>query len=362
MRADIERVRQRKLAKFCQVILLDKRGRMIESCNSIFDANQLKSKKVEEWFPFVESVLPVVLELTTDDPELLFSKVENPASFLPGYYDFTFSISHIEGKEYILWEIYDFTTLYEDFRHYQQKRNELEIQRQILALQNKKLRKKEDIHKRGNLVFDSISKNNDTPLGSLDLALDAIMDFVTNNNDRSTGLLGALDGLSDRLKEIVMGLPGDDNPLEDSTGGTTDKNIFSLENILYDAVQYISSDAKDIRIIEAGVAEDLPVMLLGNSLDLKRVIVGLATNIGKLYADVVLKIHLYLQSKSDVKCVVGVQVLAVDGKEQFPPIADTILRTAVIKKIVEMHQGNLELENTPNFGSKIKCSIPFHLV
>ena len=126
MRADINQVRQQKLAKFCQVLFIKKSGDLSDSCDSIFDTSTLKNKLVSEWFPFMESIFPTLLTLTKDSPDLLFSKVEMPASFLNGYYDFTFSVSVIDGREYILWELYDFTSLYEDFRNYQQKRNELE--------------------------------------------------------------------------------------------------------------------------------------------------------------------------------------------------------------------------------------------
>ncbi len=357
MRADIEQVRQQKLSKFCQVILVTKDGRVVESCNSIFDVTPFKQKTVTDWFPFIESVFPTVLYMDTKAPELLFSKVENPSSFLPGYYDFTFSVVQIDNEEYVLWEVYDFTSLYQDFRHYQQKRNELEIQRQILAIQNKKLRKKEDIRNRENLVIPKGDKK-ETQQHSLDSTLSAITNFVTNN-DKNDDVLSSLGSLSSYLGTIVGELPSKGaEVLKDGP----DDSVFSLENVLYDSVQYLTLTQKEVSIVEASVAEDLPSRLSGNALDLKRIIVGLAINSSKLYADVSIKIHLYLEDKSDERCLVGIQVAVLDGNEMDVSVNETLLRLSVIKKIAESHQGSLEMDTSSIFGAKIKCSVPYLLV
>jgi hypothetical protein len=114
-------------------------GHVRQSCDSIFNVSDLGALTVDKWFPFVESIFPSLVQLQPNSPELIFSKVEKPAQFLSGYYDFTFSkIANEDDEEFIFWEIYDYTPLYEDFRNYQQKRNELEIQRQILALQTRR--------------------------------------------------------------------------------------------------------------------------------------------------------------------------------------------------------------------------------
>ena len=119
MRSNLEQIRQQKLARFCQVILIGMDGNVVESCDSIFDTTSLSKRPISEWFPFVESVFYSLEYLNVDDDNLLFSKVEKPAPFLQGYYDFTFSKIEMEGKEYILWELFDYTTLYEDFKKYQ---------------------------------------------------------------------------------------------------------------------------------------------------------------------------------------------------------------------------------------------------
>ncbi len=356
MRGDIEHVRKQKLAKFCQVMLISKEGLVVESCNSIFDVSKYSNKNIVDWFPFLESTFPTVRSQPKDTPALIFSKVENPSSFLPGYYDFTFSIVEIDEKEFVLWEIYDFTTLYEDFRHYQQKRNELEIQRQLLALQNKQLKNRGDILNRENLILN-LREKIESPLTTYDTALDAIMTFITD--DKSNDLLASLSKMSKQLIGIVKELPENRKKV---SGGGIDENIFSLENVFYDSVQFIASQNKEINIIEASVAEDLPVRLFGDALGLKRIVVGLATNISKLYSNVVLKMHLYLENKTDARCLVGIQVKAIEGKELNIPISESLLRIAIIKKIIKMNQGTLEMETSSVFGSEIKCNIPFMLV
>jgi signal transduction histidine kinase len=51
------------------------------------------------------------------------------------------------------------------------------------------------------------------------------------------------------------------------------------------------------------------------------------------------------------------------GKEadKQPRIPEVILRLAIIKKMVEMHNGQLDVNPSPHFGSRSVCSIPFAL-
>lgn len=127
---DLKQHKSNRLAKFNQLIVLDLSGKMIQSCNSIFDATSFQNKSVLKEFPFIESIFEIIKDLKISDPELLFSKVEKPSANLEGFYDFTFSKLKWNKEAFILWSIYDFTALYQDLIDYQQRRNELEINRQ----------------------------------------------------------------------------------------------------------------------------------------------------------------------------------------------------------------------------------------
>lgn len=127
---DLQQYKSNKLAKFNQLIVLDLSGKMVQSCNAIFDATAFLHKNILKEFPFIESIFEIIRSLKITDSELLFSKVEKPSKKLNGFYDFTFSKLSWDNQEFILWSIYDFTALYQDLIDYQQRRNELEINRQ----------------------------------------------------------------------------------------------------------------------------------------------------------------------------------------------------------------------------------------
>ncbi len=361
MNNNLEQVRQQKLANFCQIILLDLEGNVVESCNSIFDATPFMDIPVYEWFPFIESVFPTLSTLNPNQPELLYSKVEKPSAFLQGYYDFSFSKIDVEKKEHILWELFDYTTLYRDFRLYQQKRNDLEIQRQIFALENKKLRTKEEIFNRKResqkqkYVKTSFDKGFINPMNALDMAFDAIKDLPKSKEKNK--YLDSLDSISSHLQTVMDEFPEKEINLSVNQSGQ--EREFSLENLLYDAIPYIS--AEHVSIVEAGLTEELPNRLFGNPLDFKRVVVGLAINVSKYYRECSLKINLYLHDMTQDKCVVGIRVTALDGELLDPDAIDVLLRWAIVQRIVEMHQGKLELGQSGFSEYKAVCLMPFML-
>ena len=119
-------------ADFNQMLLLDEGACIVESCDSLFSTSQLKKEPVLNWSPFVESIFSYLISLKAGTPEILFSRVEHPNENLKGFYDFTFAPLKIKGKKYILWTIYDYTSLYTELQINQQRRHELEIQKQNL--------------------------------------------------------------------------------------------------------------------------------------------------------------------------------------------------------------------------------------
>lgn len=361
MHRKIEQVRQKKLANFCQVILIDKDGDVVESCDSIFDSSSLTETPVYEWFPFIESVFPSLCSLELEGEGLLFSKVEKPAQYLLGYYDFSFSKIKIENKIHFLWEIFDYSTLYRDFRIYQQRRNDLEIQRQIFSLENKKLKSKKDISNRNSdagkrTEQTSFNKNKVNAFDAMDMTFNAMQSF--QNEAGKDYSLDSLESISSNLKKIVDELP--EREINLSIGQSGHEREFSLENLLYDSIPFISTD--NINVMEASVAEELPTTLFGNPLDFKRTLVGLALNTSKFFKDCALKLELYLQDRTNDKCIVGIQITCIEGEEIEPDMMDVLLRLAIIKRMVELHQGKLEMDHSSKrFGPKMICHIPFLL-
>ena len=113
-----------------QLILLDEKGLVLHSCDALFLASEYQETSILNQFPIIESIFPSLIAAETGSPPVVFPKVETFNKDLPGVYDYRFSKLLLKGQVYILWVIYDYTEVYEKFRSYQQKRNELEIHRQ----------------------------------------------------------------------------------------------------------------------------------------------------------------------------------------------------------------------------------------
>jgi len=126
---------------FRQLILLNENVELIKSDDLIFSTEKLKFISVKKWFPFIESIYEALRQMRMNDEELIFSKIESPAEFLPGSYDFTFAKVEIEGQAIIQWSIYDYTNVYIHLAKYQQLKNEKDIYRQKLEHRLKNVKK-----------------------------------------------------------------------------------------------------------------------------------------------------------------------------------------------------------------------------
>ena len=130
---------------YSQQILLDDDGRLVISCDSIFSTQLFRESSFLLVSPFLESIYSVLQTLRIKDPALHFPKVETDLDILPGTYDYYFSRVKLEEGEYILWSIYDYTKVYEDFRRFQQRRNELQVHRQLLEFRLQEFKRQEDL-------------------------------------------------------------------------------------------------------------------------------------------------------------------------------------------------------------------------
>jgi len=120
-----------------QIILLDESFCFVKSDDQIFSTSKLQFTPVEKWFPFIESVHETIRVINPTQGEVQFLRIESPADFLPGSYDFSFSKISLNNKYYILWAICDYTEVYTYYSKYQQLKNELDIHRQQIEYQNK---------------------------------------------------------------------------------------------------------------------------------------------------------------------------------------------------------------------------------
>lgn len=124
---------------FRQLVLLNENIELVGSDDYIFSTQQFENVFVGKWFPFIESILDNLREIKIGEEELIFSRVESPAVFLPGSYDFSFCKIEIEMIPYIRWSIYDYTSAYNYLTQYQQLKNEKDIYRQKLEYRDQQI-------------------------------------------------------------------------------------------------------------------------------------------------------------------------------------------------------------------------------
>ena len=112
------------MAEIKQTLLLTKEAILLGSGDSLFSTKQYINQKVTSIFPFVESIFDNLLKQLENEAIIVFPAVETKHSFLPGYYDYSFTIKKVNGKELIEWQIIDVTKSYKDMQNQQQISNE----------------------------------------------------------------------------------------------------------------------------------------------------------------------------------------------------------------------------------------------
>jgi hypothetical protein len=114
--------KQYNINTITQNILFDDDGFIVDSDEHIFDTSSLNGYSLKECFPFIDSILDVIKQLKTEEPALIFAKVQSTYEGLQGIYDYCFSRELINDNLLIRWKIIDKTTDYTAQRDEQQIR------------------------------------------------------------------------------------------------------------------------------------------------------------------------------------------------------------------------------------------------
>ena len=111
------------LANKVQVVLFDGKGTLQDTCNSLLDILPLKDESLWDSFPMLESIESILNELSIEDGEMYFPRVELTFDNRNWLFDFVF-YRHPKQEDTIVWVLQDFTQHYEHLRIIQQERNE----------------------------------------------------------------------------------------------------------------------------------------------------------------------------------------------------------------------------------------------
>ncbi len=342
----------RHRSKFSQLILLDDQARITTSCNSIFDTQPLLDQPVTCSFPFLESIFKNIWSIRPSDANVFFSKIETPIPELPGIYDFTFSKINIEGKELLLWAIYDYTDLYEDFKQFQQRKNELEIHRETLERRYQSLRQQVDIEDQQNIIIENLDHLQLTYFNKLKSALitpvnvlDGLTFFLTNSADKTKK------PYLDRLKSTLKQLTGVLEELEafDIRPLNSDSfQSFYIDNLKDDIKHHFEKKATQIEI----KAEEIPDAIQGNYLYLLQVVLGILNNALSLHPQSRFELSIHKLDTSNLEQI----KLHFHIKEYLhnqtifhteEDYASMIYRLSIIKQIIDLQHGSIQVEKNP---------------
>ncbi len=113
-----------------QQILIDMRGFILESTDTIFSTFPQRHRPVMEWSPFLESIFPALLSLNLRSPEVNFPRIQSITNNISGLYDCSFMcVEWGDNQPIIVWNIMDYTADMEKVQHAQQFFNEIRIRR-----------------------------------------------------------------------------------------------------------------------------------------------------------------------------------------------------------------------------------------
>ncbi len=337
-----------QLTKFNQLILLDYKGFVVQSCDSIFSTTSLKDSPIQNKVVFIESIFNSLVKLKPSDPEIRFTKVEIPANFLPGYYDFTFSSVLLDKEKYILWSIFDYTDLYLDLMKYQQRKNELEIRRQAFELQNKNLKSPNDILLQQNFFLDYFEatkeKEFSTKLQELLLSQENALDtlsILTLANNKDENLFNGLQGVFSELSAIKEEL---NIFLRDGINEGSSNDRFSISSIIEEVINLINNELSILANINYTIHENVPAQMKGYASAIKQILFSLFTNFFEQNEDTKIDVYISNTLIQDTRQVLNVTVSEEIAKESNTSIqkpTGLILRVSLMKKLAEMCKGKI---------------------
>ena len=119
----------------CQQMLIDRQGFILDSSDTIFAVE--RNRPVTEWSLFLASILPSLTSLQHDTTEIHFPRISSVADTLTGLYDCSFIFAEWEDGNWVLvWNIFDFSKSANRMQQYQQRLNDMALQRQLKMTKN----------------------------------------------------------------------------------------------------------------------------------------------------------------------------------------------------------------------------------
>ena len=114
-----------------QQILMDWRGYILESTDTIFSTLHLKHFPATEWSDFLNSLFPVIQLLELSSPEIYFPRISSITNNIEGIFDCSFMrVEWGDNDRVIVWNIIDYSDALPKIQEAQQRLNEIRMRLQ----------------------------------------------------------------------------------------------------------------------------------------------------------------------------------------------------------------------------------------
>jgi hypothetical protein len=111
-----------------QQILIDARGFIIESTDTIFSTFPQRHRPAIEWSSFLESIFPILTSMNLHSDELYFPHIQSITNNVFGLYDCSFiCVEWLNNQNVIVWNIIDNTSSIKKISENQQFINETQL-------------------------------------------------------------------------------------------------------------------------------------------------------------------------------------------------------------------------------------------
>lgn len=92
----------------CQCVTFDENGNILGSCETLFPAGRMSKQILKKQFPFLESILGYLKDMSREAEPLFFPQVDFECNGYHSICDFTFMKSEdARGIQRFIWMIYD---------------------------------------------------------------------------------------------------------------------------------------------------------------------------------------------------------------------------------------------------------------
>jgi signal transduction histidine kinase len=345
--------------KFVQVIIFDKSGQIIESCDSLFPTTGFQASLYDQ-FPFLKSIQHQIHTLEPDSRELEFPSMDFDFTGTPGIFDFLIALDP-EDDDRVVWVIRDYSSRYKRLQEVQFQRNVALMEKERLEARIRKAgisqgggsAKKFDLFK-----AKFLSRINHDIRMSMD-DIERLLEIMLANCKRDD-MKGYIHAISKVASEVIHAT--DDLLLEfypeDSRSIRMKTEPFRLRDLLQEREEAVTARAAETSVkLSFSWDSLLPDRVEGDMFNLKKAI------------------HILLSHSISEAAGGTLQftVKAGEAKEGFQKIDFRITgskikaspepsRLDIAKRLVDIQGGALHSDILPDGSREFSFSLPFRII